>query len=223
MTRQLDDQGRQQRDRLASTLATLGDDLSQMAERSEGSGLAVHVAREAAERTRALQGYLEDREPRDLLDDARDFARRRPGVFLAGALVAGVVAGRVLRGAKDAPSTAPSTGTVGSTTPTTGTTTAPTAPTPVVPAPPVSPVPPAGPPAGAPTGYPTGSPTGAPTGSPAGGPPPVDPEVPPLPPLPGQGGPTASIADTDALGDQGPMGSRAAGYGHVPHEGEGTR
>ena len=106
VARQLDDQGRQQRDRLASTLATLGDDLAQMAERSESSGLAVHVAREAAERTRALQGYLEDREPRDLLDDARDFARRRPGVFLAGALVAGGGAGRVVPGSGAAARTA---------------------------------------------------------------------------------------------------------------------
>ena len=45
----------------------------------------------------------------DLLDDIRSFARRKPGAFLLGAAVAGIVAGRMFRGAKDASTSTPST------------------------------------------------------------------------------------------------------------------
>jgi hypothetical protein len=97
---QLDDQGRQQKDRLAGTLATFGDDLGRMAE--NGSGLAADVAQEVSHRVRSLSRHLDGREPGELLDDVRRFARQRPGTFLLGALTAGVVAGRLLRGTKDA-------------------------------------------------------------------------------------------------------------------------
>ena len=51
---------------------------------------------------------LEGREPADLLDELRSVARRRPAVFLVGALAAGVVAGRLTRGVKDESSDSPS-------------------------------------------------------------------------------------------------------------------
>jgi len=104
---QVADQTRQQRDKLVGTLGTLGDDLDQMADRTDGGGLAADVAREVAQHARALTSYLDGREPGELLDDVRDFARRRPGTFLLGALVAGVVAGRVARGIKDAAPASP--------------------------------------------------------------------------------------------------------------------
>ena len=47
---------------------------------------------------------LDGREPSQILDDVRAFARRRPGAFLLGALAAGVVAGRITRGAKESQS-----------------------------------------------------------------------------------------------------------------------
>jgi len=97
---QLDDQGRQQKDRLAGTLATLSDDLSRMA--GGGSGLAADLARDAAGRARSVADHLDRRQPDELLDDVRRFARERPGTFLLGALTAGVVVGRLLRGTKDA-------------------------------------------------------------------------------------------------------------------------
>lgn len=50
---------------------------------------------------------LDEREPSELLDELRRFARRRPGAFLLGAFAAGAVAGRVARGAKDADSGEP--------------------------------------------------------------------------------------------------------------------
>lgn len=107
-TSQVDDQARTQRDRLVGVLGSMGDDFDQMS--SQGSGLAADLAQEAASRARGLSAHLDDREPRELLDDVRDFARRRPGTFLLGALVAGVVAGRLTRGARDAGSAPASSG-----------------------------------------------------------------------------------------------------------------
>ena len=90
-----------QRDRLVSTISTFSDDLSSMAD--QGSpGLANDVARQVAEKARSLTSQLDGREPQELLEDVRRFARQRPGVFLLGALAAGVVAGRLLRGTGDA-------------------------------------------------------------------------------------------------------------------------
>lgn len=97
---QLDDQGRQQKDRLAGTLATFSGDLGRMAD--GGSGLAADLATELADRTQSLSRHLDGREPTQLLDDVRRFARQRPGTFLLGALAAGVVVGRLVRGTKDA-------------------------------------------------------------------------------------------------------------------------
>ena len=100
---QLNDQATTQRDRLSQTLRSLGDDLEQMASPGPGpgSGIATDLAREVSDRARALGSHLEGREPGQLLDEARDFARRRPGTFLLGALAAGVVAGRLFRATAD--------------------------------------------------------------------------------------------------------------------------
>jgi len=97
---QASEQSREQQQRLAETVRGLADDLGKMVDGAE-PGLATSIAQEVAERARSVGSYLEDHEPRELLDDARSFARRRPGVFLLGALGAGVVAGRLLRGAAD--------------------------------------------------------------------------------------------------------------------------
>lgn len=93
------DQVTSQRDRLVGTLRTFGDDLDAMASQGGTSGLAAEVARQAAERARSIGGNIDGREPAELLDDLRGFARRRPGMFLLAALAAGVVAGRLARGA----------------------------------------------------------------------------------------------------------------------------
>jgi hypothetical protein len=97
---QVQDQSRTQRDRLVDTLRTFGDDLDGMAQ--DRDGLASGAAREVAQRVRTISERLDGREPSELLDDLRSFARRRPGMFLAGALVSGVVVGRLLRGGRDA-------------------------------------------------------------------------------------------------------------------------
>ena len=98
----MNDQATTGRDKLSETLRTLGDDLQQMAQgQGSGEGMAADLAREVSDRVRTLGSHLEGREPAQLLDDARDLARRRPGTFLLGALAAGVVAGRMFRATAD--------------------------------------------------------------------------------------------------------------------------
>jgi hypothetical protein len=87
-----------QQHKAAQQLRTVADELSEMAAKGGQSGLATQVAQEAAQRVRGVASWLDRREPGDLLDGVRDFARRHPGQFLAGAAVAGVVAGRLTRG-----------------------------------------------------------------------------------------------------------------------------
>jgi hypothetical protein len=98
---QMNDQATTQRDNLAQTLRTLGDDLQQMVAQGPSQGMAADLTQEVSDRVRALGSHLEGREPGQLLDDVRDFARRRPGTFLLGALAAGVVAGRLFRATAD--------------------------------------------------------------------------------------------------------------------------
>lgn len=95
---QMRSQAATQRDRVCSGLRSLGDELDAMATKGDQSGPATEVARQASDRARALASYLDQHEPGDLLDEVREFARRRPGVFLFGAALAGVVAGRLTRG-----------------------------------------------------------------------------------------------------------------------------
>jgi hypothetical protein len=93
-----------QRERLAGTLHQLGDELRSMSGQGEGSGIATEIARQAGDRVHELGSYVEHHQPGDLLNDVRSFARRRPGTFLLGAAAAGVLAGRLTRGAKAAAS-----------------------------------------------------------------------------------------------------------------------
>jgi hypothetical protein len=114
---QLTEQSRTQRDRLVDTMRTFSGDLDKMANgEAPSSGMASDLVRQAADRTRELYQRLESREPAQILDDVRDFARRRPGTFLLGSLAAGVVAGRLLRGAKDSSSSNTGTTSTGTTT-----------------------------------------------------------------------------------------------------------
>jgi hypothetical protein len=102
-TSQVDEQSRAQKTKLAETVRTFGEDLDSMTSQGENSGgMASQLVQHVADQARTVATHLDGREPRELLDDVRAFARRRPGTFLLGALAAGVVVGRVTRGAKEA-------------------------------------------------------------------------------------------------------------------------
>lgn len=96
---QLTGQARQGQQKAADGLRTLATQLRQMSEKTEESGVASEVARQVADRTNSAASWLENRQPGDLLDEVRRFARRKPGVFLLGAALAGVAVGRLTRGA----------------------------------------------------------------------------------------------------------------------------
>jgi hypothetical protein len=108
-TGQLSSQAGSQTRRISGNLRDLGNELHQMAGAGADGGTASELAHQAAERAHQLAGYLEGREPTEILEDLRSYARRRPGAFLAGAAALGLVAGRVGRGVKDAGPT-PSSG-----------------------------------------------------------------------------------------------------------------
>lgn len=101
---QVGEQSGVQKQRLVEVLGTFTDELKQMAEAGGGSGTATELVRQLASRTQSLRDQLDGHEPTQLLDQGRGVARRRPGAFLLGALVAGVAAGRLTRGAKAASS-----------------------------------------------------------------------------------------------------------------------
>jgi uncharacterized protein YjbJ (UPF0337 family) len=99
---QVQQQTGQQRDRLVQLVREFSDELEQMASNGGGQGLATEVVRQAAQRLRGVQSYVEGGDtgtPGDLVADVRRFARRRPGAFLLVAATAGVLAGRATRSA----------------------------------------------------------------------------------------------------------------------------
>ena len=69
-----------------------------MADGSAQGGAAADLARDAASRARDAGQWLDGRRPAQVVDEVQSFARRRPGVFLALAAAAGLVAGRLTRG-----------------------------------------------------------------------------------------------------------------------------
>jgi hypothetical protein len=94
---QVRDQARDGQRKLAESLRTVAGQLRQMSDRTDDDGMAADLVRQATDRTEQVASWLEAREPGELLDEVRRFARRRPGLFLAGATVAGVLAGRLTR------------------------------------------------------------------------------------------------------------------------------
>ncbi|MEH1165660.1 hypothetical protein V6V47_09755 [Micromonospora sp. CPCC 205539] len=94
---QLRDQAQTQQRRAAEGLRGLGRDLGSMAERDGDSGLAGQAVRRAADAAQQAAGWLDQREPGEVFDEVRTYARRHPGTFLAGAAVAGLLVGRLTR------------------------------------------------------------------------------------------------------------------------------
>jgi hypothetical protein len=94
---QLREQTGVQQERAAGSLRTLSDELRDMGDKSESTGLASELVAQVSRRAGSAAEYLEGRDPGTLLQDVTDFARRRPGLFVGLAVVAGVAAGRLTR------------------------------------------------------------------------------------------------------------------------------
>lgn len=91
---QLHDQAVFQQQKVALRLTTVADELRELAHNSNSDTVG-ELTRQGADQLHHFASWLHDREPGDLLEEVRSFARRRPGVFLLGAALAGVVTGRL--------------------------------------------------------------------------------------------------------------------------------
>ena len=101
---QLRDQAVTQQHKAAEGLSSLASQLRGMADgTSDGApGPARDLIQQASGKLEDFGGWLQNHEPAELLDEVRAFARRKPGTFLLGAAVAGVLAGRLTTGIKAA-------------------------------------------------------------------------------------------------------------------------
>jgi hypothetical protein len=98
---QVTEQAKGGQQKATEALRALAAELHEMTA-GEHRGPASDLAAQAAGRLDGLAGWLDNREPGDLVNEVRNFARRRPGAFLVGAALAGVLAGRLTRGVVDA-------------------------------------------------------------------------------------------------------------------------
>jgi hypothetical protein len=92
-------QASNQQQRLAQAVHSLAKELGGMASSSNESGPLTDLAHQASRKGGEIAHWLENREPGDLLEELRSFARRRPVVFLGLCALAGVVVGRLGRSA----------------------------------------------------------------------------------------------------------------------------
>ena len=91
------EQASTQQQRVAGALHGLAKELGGMASSSEESGPLTDLAHQASQKGGEIAHWLEDREPADVVEAVRSYARRRPVTFLALCGVAGVLAGRLTR------------------------------------------------------------------------------------------------------------------------------
>jgi len=91
-----------QKDKAANGLHSLGEELRSMAHQGGQAGPATELAHQAADKVTDLAYWLERRDPGSLVEEVRTYARRKPGTFLIGAALAGIIAGRLTRGAVEA-------------------------------------------------------------------------------------------------------------------------
>jgi len=95
---QLTEQAHAQKENAAKGARAFSDDLTALANGEGGDdNAASKLVSQAAERVQGVASWLENRDPSELLDDVRSFARRRPGAFILIAAATGLVAGRLVR------------------------------------------------------------------------------------------------------------------------------
>ena len=91
------EQARSQNDKLVGSIRQMADHLDEMRGDRQDSPAAAVVSR-VADGGRQMADYLDQHGPDGVLREVQDFARRRPGAFLATALAAGFVVGRLGKG-----------------------------------------------------------------------------------------------------------------------------
>src|SRR5271168_3580864 len=76
----------------ASAVRHAGDELAE-----KDQSVAGRVVKQAADGLEHLSHTLSDKRPNELIDAARDFGRRNPVAFAAGAVLLGITLGRLVR------------------------------------------------------------------------------------------------------------------------------
>ena len=101
---QLKDQAVSQQQKAAEGLNSIAQQMRGLADgSSEGApGPVRDLLQQASGSVENFASMLQNKEPAELLDEVRRFARRKPGMFLLGAAVAGIAAGRMTSGVKAA-------------------------------------------------------------------------------------------------------------------------
>ncbi|HET9647203.1 MAG TPA: hypothetical protein VFP34_03115 [Microlunatus sp.] len=99
VTDEVQTQASSQQQKIAAAVHGLSKELGGMASGSAGSGPMTDLAHQASRKGGEIAHWLEDKEPRDVLTEVTAYARRRPVTFLVICGLAGVLAGRVTRGA----------------------------------------------------------------------------------------------------------------------------
>jgi len=107
---QLTDHAFAQRDNAVQSLRSIGDELTGMSDQAIDPGIGAQLTREVGGMAHKSADFLQEREPGQLVEEVREFARRRPGAFLIGAAAAGFLVGRVTRNAKSAHSSGSANG-----------------------------------------------------------------------------------------------------------------
>jgi len=87
------DQAAQGLSTVSSSMRQMGDNLRQ---NEQTSGYAQYVD-QAAEHVDRFAGYLQNRDPRQIMYDAENWARRNPALLLGGAFALGLLASRFLK------------------------------------------------------------------------------------------------------------------------------
>ncbi|GAA2522432.1 MULTISPECIES: hypothetical protein [Streptomyces] len=96
------DEAEGQTRRAAETLRQWAGDLSSLAAHAEKDSPARSLAAQAGDKGQRAADYLERQGVQGLVTDLQGFARRRPGAFLGGALLAGLAVGRLAKVAQSA-------------------------------------------------------------------------------------------------------------------------
>lgn len=94
---ELREQAQTQQQRVSEGLRSVSDELDSMANDSAQDGVAADLVRQVSGRLSGAASWLGDRDPGSVLADVKQFARAKPGTFILGAVIAGVVVGRLTK------------------------------------------------------------------------------------------------------------------------------
>ena len=100
-------------DKLSTTVRSLAGEMRDLGQgKGDANGTIAGLVQQLADKGEQLADHISAQGPGGLVQDLRSFASRKPGTFLLGALAAGVVTGRLVKGATaDSPPSGSSTGT----------------------------------------------------------------------------------------------------------------